>query len=169
MFWDKTALYPYGHCKLGRYLSPSIDIGPTLMGKNIKESHHVLHRSTYWALTQEQWEWEEWKAECSSFIMSLHWRQIYICWNIPHFGQKPEVITKWGDKHANANLLVLKGVRMVRGQVVHWKQNANGNPIDRSNQNPIWNCASMMWNFPGQKLQSWQPLSSQNDVCSMWC
>ena len=56
------------------YLNTSIDIGPALMEKIMKENGQVLHRSTYWALTQEEWEREECKAECSSFMESLHQR-----------------------------------------------------------------------------------------------
>ena len=52
----------------------SIDIGSALMAKIINENGQVLHRSMYQAPTQEEWEWEECKAKCSSFIESLHQR-----------------------------------------------------------------------------------------------
>ena len=58
--------------KLGRYLGPSIDICPALTEKNIKEDGQVLHRSTYQALTQDEWEWEECTNEHSLFMESLH-------------------------------------------------------------------------------------------------
>ena len=66
--------YPNDHFRLGRYLGLSIDIGPALMAKIIKESCQVLHWSTYQALTEDEWEWEEYKQECSSFMESLHQR-----------------------------------------------------------------------------------------------
>ena len=72
MFWDKTAPYPNDHFRLGRYLGSSIDIGPALMAKITEENGHVLHRSLYQVLTQEEWKWEECNAECSSFMASLH-------------------------------------------------------------------------------------------------
>ena len=34
----------------------------------------VLHRSTYQALTQDEWEWEECKQEHSFFMEYLHQR-----------------------------------------------------------------------------------------------
>ena len=46
MFQDETAAYPNDHFRLGRYLGPSIDIGPALMVKIIKQNSQVLHRST---------------------------------------------------------------------------------------------------------------------------
>ena len=47
MFQDKAAAYPNDHFRLNRYLGLSIDIGPALMAKIIKENGQVLHRSTY--------------------------------------------------------------------------------------------------------------------------
>ena len=58
MFSDKMAPYPDDHYKLGRCLGPSIDIGPDVVAKIIKENDQILHRSTYQALTQEEWEGE---------------------------------------------------------------------------------------------------------------
>ena len=74
MFQDKTVPYPNDHFRLGRYLSLIIDIGPALMAEIIKENGQVIHRSTYQAQTQDEWEWEEWKTECSLFTESLHQR-----------------------------------------------------------------------------------------------
>ena len=45
--------YPNDHFRLGRYLGPSIDIGPALMAMIIKKSSQVLHRSMYQTLTQD--------------------------------------------------------------------------------------------------------------------
>ena len=74
MFQDEMALYLDDHFRLGRYLSPSIDVGPTFTAKIIKEHSQVLHRSTYCALTQEEWKEEECKQEYSSFMESIHLR-----------------------------------------------------------------------------------------------
>ena len=68
------ALYSDDHFKLGRYLGPSTDLGPALMAKIIKENGQILHRFMYQALTQEEWEWEEYKTEHTLFMESLHWR-----------------------------------------------------------------------------------------------
>ena len=71
---DKTAPYWNDDFKLDRYLGPSIDIGPAVRAKIIEENGQVLHRSMYPALTKEEWELEECKIECSSFMESLHQR-----------------------------------------------------------------------------------------------
>ena len=42
-----------------------------------------------------------------------------------------------GDQYANAEILLLRGDQMSRGQVMHQKHDADGNPIGRSNQSPI--------------------------------
>ena len=68
MFKDETAPYSKEYFKLGRYLGPSIDVGPFLMAKFIKKVGQVFHRSTYKAPTQEEWEQEECKAEHSLFM-----------------------------------------------------------------------------------------------------
>ena len=44
------------------------------MAKIIKYNSQVLHRLTHQGLIQEEWEQEECKAECSSFMESLHQR-----------------------------------------------------------------------------------------------
>ena len=64
--------YPNDHFRLGRYLGPSIDIGPVLVAKIIKENSQVLHRSVFQSLTQEEWEEEECKNEHNSFMESLN-------------------------------------------------------------------------------------------------
>ena len=47
MFWDETVPYPNDHFILGRYLDMSIDVGPTLMVKNIKENDQIPHISPH--------------------------------------------------------------------------------------------------------------------------
>ena len=39
---------------LGRYLGPSIDVGPALTAKIFKANDEVVHRSTYRGLTPEE-------------------------------------------------------------------------------------------------------------------
>ena len=66
IFWDEMTSYLGDHFNLGRYLGLNINIGPAMMAKIMKENGHVLHRSTYQAITQEEWEHEE-------------------CWYVSHF------------------------------------------------------------------------------------
>ena len=54
MFQDETALFPDDVLKLGRYLGPSIDVGPAMTAKILTENGQVLHRSTYQFLTPDE-------------------------------------------------------------------------------------------------------------------
>ena len=47
MFWDENAPFPDDVLKLGIYLGPSIDVGPTMTTKILTQNEQVLHRSTY--------------------------------------------------------------------------------------------------------------------------
>ena len=64
--------YPNDHFRLGRCLGQDISIDPALMAKIIKQNGQVLRKSMYQALTQDEWEWQECKNECSLFMKSLH-------------------------------------------------------------------------------------------------
>ena len=55
------------YSKLKRYLDTNIDICFAMIAKIVKENGQVLHRSTYQAQSQDEWEWEECKAEHSSY------------------------------------------------------------------------------------------------------
>ena len=44
MFHDETTPFPYGMLKLGHYLGPSIDVGPTMTTEILTENGQVLHR-----------------------------------------------------------------------------------------------------------------------------
>ena len=46
---------------------------------------------------------------------------------------------------------------MARGQVVQWKCTADGNPIGRSNQNPIWATCLYEVEFPGGEMTELAP------------
>ena len=47
MFRDGNISYPGDKEVLGRYLGPSIDVGPAMTAKMLKENGQVVHRSTH--------------------------------------------------------------------------------------------------------------------------
>ena len=51
--------------------------------------------------------------------------------------KEPELFSEWVVQYVNIEILLLRGNRMATDWVVHWKHDADGNPIGRSNQNPI--------------------------------
>ena len=48
---DETAPFLDDMLILGHYLGPSIDVGPGIMAKILKQNEQVLHRSTYRTVT----------------------------------------------------------------------------------------------------------------------
>jgi hypothetical protein len=64
-FRDTTIDFPEDKVVLGRYLGPSIDVGPAMTAKILKANGEVVHRSTYRSLTDEEIETE--KAERDEF------------------------------------------------------------------------------------------------------
>ena len=163
MLQDKTGAYPNDHFRLGRYLGRSIDIGPALIAKIIKQNGQVLYRSMYRALTQDEWRKEECKNKCSSLMDSVHQAlgpctrlsnlvdlgvqetpqyvlyedKLHNAETFPMLAEEPEITPEWRDQYVNAEKLLQGWDKMARDQVIHWKHNADGNPISRSNKNPI--------------------------------
>ena len=70
------------------------------------------------------------------------------CQDVSHVGGRTRDDLEWEDQYVNAEILLLKGDKLARGQVVHWKHNANGNQIVRSNQNPILDTCLYEVEFP---------------------
>ena len=66
----------------------------------------------------------------------------------PMLVEEPEVTPRVGGPYVNAEKLLLRGDRMARGQVVCQKHDADGNPIGRSNQNPILDTCLYDVDFP---------------------
>ena len=54
----------------------------------------------------------------------------------PILDEVSEVTRKWGDHCISAEILLPEWDKIARVQVVHQKHYADGNPIDRSNENP---------------------------------
>ena len=55
-WWYVKASYPEPKEVLGRWLGPSIDVGPAMTAKVLKSNGQVVHLSTYRALTVAEME-----------------------------------------------------------------------------------------------------------------
>eukprot|EP00804_Cyclotella_cryptica_P017277 CCRYP_016828-RA/>CCRYP_016828-RA protein AED:0.02 eAED:0.02 QI:0/0/0/1/0/0.5/2/0/461 len=162
-FRDSAVRSPEDSLVLGRYLGPSIDVGPALTGKILKQNGEVVHRSTYRGLTPEEIVNPVDQAAMKSFNESIEVK----------FGPKasiddfkdlgidePPILDRYedddldgrtpdppdeeldatpevGDSYVNTEVMLSRGDRMARGKVVRRKRNAKGNPIGRANNNPI--------------------------------
>ena len=69
----------------------------------------------------------------------------------PALDKELEVSSEWVDQYLNAKILLPKG-DMTRGLIVHYKHDANDNPIIRSNHNPILNTCLYEVKFPEGKI-----------------
>ena len=66
-FWDTLVSFPDDKVVLGRYLGPSIDVGPAMTAKLLKANGQVVHRSTYRALTDQEMASDEEKQARKDF------------------------------------------------------------------------------------------------------
>ena len=71
MFRDTAVKFPDDKMVLGRYLGPSIDIGPAMTAKILKANGEVLHRSTYRELTEAERVDEDLKKEKDAFDQAV--------------------------------------------------------------------------------------------------
>jgi hypothetical protein len=53
-FWDGEAKFPEPREVLGRWLGPSLDVGPAMTAKIIKSNGKVMHLSSYRKLNPEE-------------------------------------------------------------------------------------------------------------------
>ena len=53
-YYESATSFPNDKMSLGRYLGPSIDIGPAMTAKILKSNGNTTHVSTYRALTDEE-------------------------------------------------------------------------------------------------------------------
>ena len=66
--------------------------------------------------------------------------------------EEPEVASKWGDQYVNAEILLPRRDKVVRGGIIHQKWNADGNSIGRSSMNSILKTPLYEVDFPGGKM-----------------
>ena len=66
----------------------------------------------------------------------------------PMLDEKSGITPNRGDHYVNAEILLPRGDRMTRGQVVCQKQDANNNLMGRTNQNPILDMPLYEVEFP---------------------
>ena len=70
----------------------------------------------------------------------------------PMLDEELEVTPMWGDQYVNAEILLPRGNKMTRGQVICQKHDADGNPVGRSNKNSILDTHLYEVEFPGEDM-----------------
>jgi hypothetical protein len=56
LYHDSAISFPEDKLVLGRWLGPSIDVGPAMTGKILKNNGNTCHVSTYRPLTKEEYQ-----------------------------------------------------------------------------------------------------------------
>ena len=72
MYHDSAIKFPEDKLCLGRYLGPSIDVGPAMTAKILKPNGNTRYVSTYRPLTNDELESPEMKSKMTQFDKQIH-------------------------------------------------------------------------------------------------
>ena len=177
MFRDTAVPFPDDKMILGRYLGPSIDIGPAMTAKILKANGEVLHRSTYRELTPEELVDENLNKEKEAFDKAVHERYgpamtakdlVEEDIETPTFDlyedddgerhehcEEADVTPEEGDQYVNAEVLMQKGDGFKTGKVVGRKRQADGSLKGTANANPILDTRTYEVEFPDGEISEY--------------
>ena len=160
-YWDSKAQYPESKEKLGRWLGPSIDIGPAMMAKVLKPNGQLLHVSTYRPLSDDEMPdlGEKRKQEQYDSMLRMKLGKPLSVADLEELGiHMPEyelyaddhegghqhtedaedlVTDKTGDQYIGAEVSLPKNSQLHTGKVIRRQCNDSGDLIGKANQNPI--------------------------------
>ncbi len=164
-FRDNAVAYPDDKLILGKYLGPSIDVGPAMTARIMKANGEILDRSTLRRLTPEEEAdpvltkekevflervYSRWGdktkvsdlgAECLNLVTDPDnfdpWEDPEAGPNFPDLKEELDPTPEYGDVYLNAEILFSLGGEQQRGIVRKRKRDADGNPMGREHQNPI--------------------------------
>lgn len=161
MFIDAPAQFPNDRKALGRYLGPSIDVGPAMSAKILKANGEIVIRSTLRPLSLEERADELHKELRRKFdeAVVVKLGRPALLEDFPEDDLTPvfdaydddsedaklpqspddelEPTPEAGDRLINADVLLPRGSTLARGRVIERKRDADGNPIGRAHNNPI--------------------------------
>jgi hypothetical protein len=169
-FRDTTVAFPRSKLVLGRYLGPSTDIGPAMTAKILKQTGHVVHRSTFRALADNEMQdpaetqlraefdidinrifGDVSLAEDSSVdftaeeVHDLYRDNSQEDNGVPDRDNLPD---NHYNQYVNAEVLLMKGDSMVTGKVKRRKLDSLGIPTGRRHDNPSWTQEHTMSSSP---------------------
>ena len=171
-FRDTAVSYPDDREVLGRYLGPSIDVGPAMTAKILKENGQVVHRSTYRPLTQDEIDSREEQLVRDAFDKSVKEKlgpeakrtdfdddpdvetptfDVYADGDDGEITRAPdaeEVTPEDLDNYIGAEVMLQKGDRVMSGTVRNRKREADGTLRGTRNQQPILDTRVYEVEFP---------------------
>jgi len=172
-YYDSLNSYPDGKEVLGRWLGPSLDVGPAMTAKILRQNGHVIHRSTWRRLTQAEIDdpgervlRDTYDAEISKRLGSsvtveslteldadavTPEYQLYQDDVEPESKPAPDVddVTPEDlDTYVGASVNLPIGGTVKAGTVKHRARNADGELIGKQNDNPILDTRIYQVEFP---------------------
>ena len=159
-FRDTSVTFPGDKLVLGRYCGPSIDVGPALTAKIMRNNGQQVHRSTYRALTPDELENPNDIKACDEFYTAIE-EKLGPAATAKYFESDTEIVTptldRYEDDEENQNqmpevdditheamdnyigeeIMISNGDTVDQGIVRRRKQDVEGNAIGRANSNPI--------------------------------
>ena len=157
---ENAVTYPDDKWHLGRWLGPSMDIGPALCAKILKSNDQCVHRSSYRHLTEDELNSPSEKEERQLFDKVIE-QKLGKAAQSSDFGEGYEMPTYEPyvdndgdgighatdaddeptpltfDNYLGAEVVLPKGDDMVAGKVVGRKRDSDGEPIGQENKNPM--------------------------------
>ena len=180
-FRDNAVAYTEDKLVLGKYLGPSIDVGPAMTARIMKANGEVVDRSTLRRLTPEEESDPVPGEEKTAFLQRVHSRwgdktkvgdlgadclnlvsepDNFEAWedheagpNSPDLKEEQDPTPEYGDVYLNAEVLFSLGGEMQRGIVRKRKRDVDGNPMGRENQNPILDTRLYEVEFPDGRTE----------------
>ena len=175
-YWDSKAQYPESKEKLGRWLSPSIDIGPAMTAKVLKPNGQLLHVSTYRPLSDDEMQDPGEKRKRDQYDsmlrkklgkplsvadleeLGIHMPE-YELYEDDHEGghqhadDAEDLVTEeTGDQYIGAEVSLPKNGQLHTRKVIRRQCNDCGDLIGKANQNPILDTRSYQVQFPGGEI-----------------
>jgi hypothetical protein len=168
MFRDTAVAFPGSKEVLGRYLGPSIDIGPAMSAKILKANAEVVYRSTYRSLTDKELVDEDHRKEREAFDLRVADR-LGSAWTAHDFvdetastyeryedndeepmpeAEDEDVTPEAGDEYVGAQVQLPHGNAVSSGRVRGRKRNADGSLTGVKHQNPIMDTRQYEVVFP---------------------
>ena len=168
-FRDVTVPFPEEKLILGRYLGPSVDIGPAMTAKILKDTGWVVNRSTFRALTQDEIDDPSEQVARKAFDERIA-KTFSESANVNDFGidfdigesqlyedeeqtaegtpDRDDIPDDFYDQYLNAQVLLPRGDQMLTGTVKRQKLDELGEPTGRRNDNPILDTRTYFVEFP---------------------
>ena len=170
MYHDSAIRFPDDKLVLGKWLGPSIDIGPAMTGKILKANGNTRHVSTYRALTQEEREDPRLQLQMNDFLKNIQQTLGEIAndsdftdefdeFNTPTYepyqdnDTKPQITLDRDDyqsfdQYIGAEVLLPCGDKQLSGKVMTRKREADGSLKGERHSNPLFDTRAYVIEFP---------------------